>query len=129
MSSSPTLDAAALEALVGRRITVSGHFVGPVTLDRVEDLGDTIWITVRLPDGSLGETGIGADELADGTLNQSLIKLRDLVAGGTLRLNITVEARTGDGGAIDRVRAHKAVIEPLEEDPDVDVRPEWLGGS
>ncbi len=61
MSSSPTLDAAAHEPLVGRRITVSGHFVGPITLDRV--------------------------------------------------------------------RAHDAVIEPLEEDPDVDVRPEWLSGS
>lgn len=63
-------------------------------------------------------------------LNQSLAKLRDLVPGGTLRLNVMVEARTGDGGAIDRVRAHNAVIEPLEEeDPDVEVRPEWLGGS
>lgn len=60
-------------------------------------------------------------------LNQSLSRLRDLIAGGTLRLSLSVEARTKDGAALDRVRARNAVIEPLEEDPDVEVRPEWLG--
>lgn len=59
-------------------------------------------------------------------LNQSLIRLRDLVAGGTMRLNITVEGRTANDIAIDRVRARNTVIEALEEDPDVDVRAEWL---
>jgi hypothetical protein len=38
----PTLDAAALEALIGRSIAISGHFVDPVTLDGVEDLGDAV---------------------------------------------------------------------------------------
>ena len=62
-------------------------------------------------------------------LNQSLAKLRDLVGGGTLRLSLDVEARTAEGTPIDRVRARNTVIEPLDEDPDVDVRSEWLGGS
>lgn len=61
-------------------------------------------------------------------LNQSLSKLRDLVRGGTMRLRIEVEARTG-GEALDRVRARNAVIEPLEEDPDVEVEVRWLGGD
>jgi hypothetical protein len=62
-------------------------------------------------------------------LNQSLSKLRDLVVGGTLRLNLSVEARTKEGTAVDRVRTRNTVIEPLEEDPDVSVQAEWLGGS
>lgn len=32
-------DAAALEELVGRRVSIGGHFVGSVTVDAVEDLG------------------------------------------------------------------------------------------
>ncbi len=83
MSSSPTLDAAALEALVGRRIKVSGHFVGPVTLDGVEDLGDAVTIRVRSPDGRLHETVLDAEELADGTLEAADEGLR-LVNGGEL---------------------------------------------
>jgi len=59
-------------------------------------------------------------------LSQSLTKLRDLVGGGTLRLNLTVDARTVGGAAIDRVRARNTVIEPLEEDPDVGVQADWL---
>jgi hypothetical protein len=62
-------------------------------------------------------------------LNRSLSKLRELVEGGTLLVNLTVEARTADGTPIDRVRARNTVIEPLEEDPDVGLRVEWLGGS
>jgi hypothetical protein len=61
-------------------------------------------------------------------LNQSLSKLRDLVRGGSMRLRIEVEAQTG-GEALDRVRARNAVIEPLEEDPDVEVEVRWLGGG
>jgi hypothetical protein len=61
-------------------------------------------------------------------LNQALSKLRDLVRGGTMRLRIDVEART-DGETLDRVRARNAVIEPLEEDPDVDVEVRWLSGG
>ena len=62
-------------------------------------------------------------------LNQSLSKLRDLLSGGTMQLNLSVEARTANGAPLDRVRARNTVIEPLEEDPDVEVREEWLGGS
>ncbi len=64
---SSTLDAAALEALTGRRIRVAGHFVDPVTLDGVEDLGDAVSIRVRAPDGGLHETVLDLEELADGT--------------------------------------------------------------
>jgi len=62
-------------------------------------------------------------------LNQSLTKLRDLLGGGTMRLGLSVEARSADGASLDRVRARNTVIEPLEEDPDVEVREEWLGPS
>jgi hypothetical protein len=62
-------------------------------------------------------------------LNRSLSKLRELVEGGTLVVNLTVEARTAGGAPIDRVRARNTVIEPLEEDPDVGLRVEWLGGG
>ena len=66
---SPTLDAAALEALIGRRITVEGHFVGPVTLDGVEDLGDAVSLRIRKADGTLAETTVAIDELAAGTVS------------------------------------------------------------
>ncbi|MBA2767483.1 MAG: hypothetical protein H0U33_10975, partial [Solirubrobacterales bacterium] len=42
MPSSPALDAAALGALAGRRLSLHGHFVGPVVLDGVEDLGGAV---------------------------------------------------------------------------------------
>lgn len=60
-------------------------------------------------------------------LNQSLSKLRDLLAGGTMQLSLLVEAHTADGAPLDRVRAHNTVIEPLEEDPDVELGTDWLG--
>jgi hypothetical protein len=66
---SPTLDAAALEALIGRRITVEGHFVGPVTLDGVEDLGDAVSLRIRKADGTLAETTVAIDELAVGIVS------------------------------------------------------------
>jgi hypothetical protein len=59
-------------------------------------------------------------------LNQSLSKLRELLGGGTMRLNVSVEARTSDGQPLDRIRARNTVIEPLEEDPDVRVQAQWL---
>jgi hypothetical protein len=61
-------------------------------------------------------------------LNQSLSKLRDLLAGGAMRLTLAVEARAA-GTPLDRVRTRNTVIEPLEEDPDVDLRVEWLGND
>ena len=69
--SSPTLDAAALEALVGRRIIVSGHFVGAVTLDGVEDLGDAVSLRVRTSDGSLHETVLDREELGAGAVERA----------------------------------------------------------
>jgi len=80
---SSTLDAAALEALTGRRIRVAGHFVDPVTLDGVEDLGDAVSIRVRAPDGGLHETVLDLEELADGTVVAADEGLR-LVNGGEL---------------------------------------------
>lgn len=64
----PVQNAATLEALVGQRVAVRGHFVGPVTLDGVEDLGDAVQLRVRDADGRLHETVIDLDELADGIL-------------------------------------------------------------
>ncbi len=83
MPSSPTLDAAALNTLVGRRIIVSGHFVGPVTLDGVEDLGHAVSLRVRAPDGHLHETVLDLEELADGTVETADEGVR-LVAGDEL---------------------------------------------
>jgi len=80
--SSPTVDVAALEALIGRRITVAGHFVGPVTLDGVEDLGDVVVLRVRTPEGRLEETTIALAELADGTVAEE--QGARLVDGGEL---------------------------------------------
>jgi len=62
-------------------------------------------------------------------LNHALSKLRYLLGGSTLRLSVSVEARTRNGQPLDRVRARNTVIEPLEEDPDVRVHTEWLGPS
>jgi hypothetical protein len=59
-------------------------------------------------------------------LNQSLSKLRDLLGGGTMQLNLSVQARTANGAALDRVKARNTVIEPLEEASDIDTREEWL---
>jgi hypothetical protein len=62
-------------------------------------------------------------------LNQSLSKLRDLLAGGAMRVTLAVEARAADGTPLDRVRTRNRVIEPLEEAPQVDVQVEWLSGD
>lgn len=67
-TSSKTLDAVSLEGLVGRRITVAGHFVGPVTLDGVKALGEAVMLRVRTPEGRLEETTIELSELADGAV-------------------------------------------------------------
>jgi hypothetical protein len=51
-----------LDALVGRRITVHGHFVDPVTLDGVEDPGDAVGLRVRTADGKLHKTVLDLEE-------------------------------------------------------------------
>lgn len=43
-----------------------------------------------------------------------------------MRLNLSVDARTAGQVPLDRVRARNTVIEPLEEDPDVEVQAVWL---
>jgi hypothetical protein len=62
-------------------------------------------------------------------LSQSLSKLRDLLGGGPMKLTLAVDARAADGTRLDRVRTRNTVIEPLEEDPDVDLRVEWVDGE
>ena len=84
--------------------------------------------------GASGEaTGLQLDIVATEddlfVLNQTLSKLRDLLGGGTMRLSVSVEARTAAGQPLDRVRARNTVIEPLEEDPDVRVDVQWLAPS
>jgi hypothetical protein len=44
-----------------------------------------------------------------------------------MRLRLSVEANTAGGEPLDRVRARNTVIEPLEEDPDVQIQAQWLG--
>ena len=58
-------------------------------------------------------------------LHQSLSKLRDLLAGGSMQLKLSVEAHAAAGTPLDRVRARNTVIEPLEERQRVDIRPQW----
>ena len=83
MPPSSTLDAASLHALIGRRVLIRGQFVGPVTLEGVEDLGQAFDLRVRTPEGNLRETTVDRDELADGA-----VELADegvqLVEGGAL---------------------------------------------
>jgi superfamily II DNA or RNA helicase len=64
----PILTVDALSALAGRRVTIVGHFVGDVTLEDVEDLGNAALLRVRLETGRLEETTLSLDELADGAV-------------------------------------------------------------
>ena len=41
---------------IGRRITLPGHFVGPVVLESVQPIGDGFECRVSLPDGMSGQT-------------------------------------------------------------------------
>lgn len=43
-----------------------------------------------------------------------------------MRLGLSVEARTPNDQPLDRIRTRNTVIEPLEEDPDVQFQAEWL---
>jgi hypothetical protein len=70
---------------------------------------------------------IGATEDDLFVLNQALSKLRDLLGGGAMQLKVFVEAHVSDDKELDKVRARNTVIEPLEERPRIDVRPEWIG--
>jgi SNF2 family DNA or RNA helicase len=81
--SSPTLDVAALEALVGHRITVSGQSVGQVTPDGVDDLGDAVSLRIRTADGNLHEAVLDLEELSSGIVEPAGDRAR-LVDGGEL---------------------------------------------
>jgi hypothetical protein len=80
--------------------------------------------TMSGPDATGLELSIRATEDDLFVLNQSLTKLRQALDGGTMRL--TVEVRAQGAAALDRLRVRNAVIEPLEEDPDVEVTFRWL---
>ena len=81
---SPLFDAASLTSLIGRRVLLRGQFVGPVTLDGVEDLGSTVSLRVRLPDGALRETVLDIEELNDGSSFEVLGEAMNLVDGDEL---------------------------------------------
>ncbi len=65
---SSTQTASDLAALIGRRISVAGHFVGFVTLDGVDDLGHAVSLRIRTADGVLQETVLELAELESGTV-------------------------------------------------------------
>jgi len=67
VSPEPVHDASSLTTLIGRRVLLRGQFVGPVTLDGVEDLGGSTSLRVRMTDGALRETVIDDEELNDGS--------------------------------------------------------------
>ena len=50
--------------LVGRRIDLTGHFVGPVTVEHARPLGDSVELRVRLANGELDETVLSPEDLA-----------------------------------------------------------------
>jgi len=52
------------------------------------------------------------------TVNTALVNLRNLLDGGSMRLEMSVQAEMGEG-MIDEVRFRNGVREVLEEDPDV----------
>ena len=55
---------ASVQALVGERLELPGHFVGPVAVEHARPLGDGAELRVRLPNGELDETVLSADDLA-----------------------------------------------------------------
>jgi hypothetical protein len=84
---SPLFDAASLTSHIGRRILLRGQFVGPVMLDGVEDLGSTVSLRVRLPDGGLRETVLDVEELNDGSSLEVLGEAMNFVDGGLGRIS------------------------------------------
>jgi Protein of unknown function (DUF499) len=126
------LRASLAERLAGEATKPRAQTGGELEAELGDDSGGSTPSTEQVGPGAEASglrLGITATEDDLFELNRSLAKLRELVDGGTLRLDVTVEAHTADGAPIDRVRAHNSVIEPLEEDPDIDVRAEWLGGE
>jgi len=77
-------DAPTLISLIGRRVLLRGQFVGPVTLDGVEDLGTTVSLRVRVSDGGLRETVLDVEELNDGASFEVLGEAMNVVNGAEL---------------------------------------------
>jgi hypothetical protein len=84
------------------------------------------------PDHRSALTGVGLEITATEddifVLNRALSKLREIVGDGQLRIALQVQATAGNAVELDRVRVQNAVLEPLEEDPDVSIRVEWVEG-
>ena len=53
-----------LQALVGQRVTLPGHFVDPVTVEHARPLGRGAELRVRLANGELDETVLSAEDVA-----------------------------------------------------------------
>ncbi len=51
------------QELVGRRIELPGHFVGPVTVEHARPLGNGVELRVRLANGELDETVLAPEDL------------------------------------------------------------------
>jgi superfamily II DNA or RNA helicase len=70
-----------VDALVGRRVHLRGHFVGTVLVEDVEPLGGGLHhLRVRTESGALDETDISDHELRDGSVE--LVETAALVDGG-----------------------------------------------
>jgi hypothetical protein len=124
-------DAVLLTVTLAEQLTVLDVRPTPPTPSSPVESGTTRGPeTPAAPSSSAEATGlrldIGATEDDLFILNQSLSKLRDLLGGGAMQLKVYVEARVADDEEIDKVRARNTVIEPLEERPRIDVRPEWI---
>ena len=54
---------ASLRSLVGRRVTLPGHFAEPVTIEDARPLGSGAQLRVRLATGELDEAVLSGDDL------------------------------------------------------------------
>ena len=54
---------ASLRSLVGRRVTLPGHFAEPVTIEDARPLGSGAELRVRLTTGELDEAVLSGDDL------------------------------------------------------------------
>ena len=56
------LDKASLDTLIGRRLSLPGHFDGSVTIEAARPLGSGVEICVRLSGGDLEEGVLSGEE-------------------------------------------------------------------
>ena len=83
---------AGLKGLVGTRLPLPGHFVGPVTVEHVRPLDGGVELRVRLPDGELDETVLTADDLEGLSLNGSEQAREENAPANAERLRLLVES-------------------------------------